>query len=34
MILIWFAAGQYPVGPNLAVRRQLLDRSGFIRLAG
>jgi glycosyltransferase involved in cell wall biosynthesis len=27
--ICWFARDQYPVGPNLAVRRQLLDRGSF-----
>jgi hypothetical protein len=25
----WFARDQYPIGPNLAVRRQLLERGSF-----
>lgn len=27
--ICWFAVDQYPIGPNLAVRRQLLDRDSF-----
>ena len=27
--ICWFAGDQYPIGPNLAVRRQLLDRGSF-----
>jgi hypothetical protein len=27
--ICWFAVDQYPIGPNLAVRRQLLDRCSF-----
>jgi len=27
--ICWFARDQYPIGPNLAVRRQLLDRGSF-----
>jgi glycosyltransferase involved in cell wall biosynthesis len=27
--ICWFAVDQYPIGPNLAVRRQLLDRGSF-----